>query len=466
MALLTSARSDGEGVAILKTIPSRDYDVAIIGSGPAGLTVAMKLADRLPLRIAVIESGSRGAMGRAQRLSAVSARGDLRGSYFSVHSQRCFGGTSTIWAGWCSMLEERAFSAGEWPIEYADHARYYPEAATMLEVDHTSHIEPIRALDGTEDLTYKPFYRTPAVKFNLKYGELLEQHDRIDVFLDKTVVELDHDAGRVRAARIRDSEAPEQPATTLEAETFVIACGGVGNPRLLLLSGIGSPPSVGGYFMCHPHLDISPRSPRIELDEEPIARVVTRRDEKIDHAIQLSTERAQRDGLVSIAVSFQIDRQVDSALLGRRRRVLASRTELATEMRPLAENRVYLGNDRDYLGQPNTRIDFTYGNEEEVARSWQAFTRELISSGLGRPSRAQYPFRFGHGGGHHLGATRMGRDPSRSVVDGDCRVHGMENLYVAGSSIFPASGVSNPTYAIVAFALRLADHLGDLRESA
>ena len=60
---------------------------------------------------------------------------------------------------------------------------------------------------------------------------------------------------------------------------------------------------------------------------------------------------------------------------------------------------------------------------------------------------------------HHLGATRMHTDPAMGVVDADCRVHGVSNLYVAGSSVFPTYGCSNPTLTLVALALRLADHL-------
>ena len=64
-----------------------------------------------------------------------------------------------------------------------------------------------------------------------------------------------------------------------------------------------------------------------------------------------------------------------------------------------------------------------------------------------------------YGDEHHTGATRMHRDPALGVVDADCRVHGVANLHVAGSSIFPTSGSANPTLTIVALALRLADHL-------
>lgn len=60
---------------------------------------------------------------------------------------------------------------------------------------------------------------------------------------------------------------------------------------------------------------------------------------------------------------------------------------------------------------------------------------------------------------HHCGGTRMHADPRKGVVDANCRVHGLANLYVAGSSIFPTSGHANPTVNLLAFALRLADHL-------
>jgi choline dehydrogenase-like flavoprotein len=60
---------------------------------------------------------------------------------------------------------------------------------------------------------------------------------------------------------------------------------------------------------------------------------------------------------------------------------------------------------------------------------------------------------------HHIGTTRMADDPREGVVDADCRVHGVSNLYVAGSSVFPTAGNANPTLTIVALALRLADRL-------
>ena len=62
-------------------------------------------------------------------------------------------------------------------------------------------------------------------------------------------------------------------------------------------------------------------------------------------------------------------------------------------------------------------------------------------------------------GNHHMGTTRMGHDPKQSVVDANGRVHGIGNLLIAGSSVFPSCGPVNPTFTIVALAIRMADHI-------
>ena len=68
----------------------------------------------------------------------------------------------------------------------------------------------------------------------------------------------------------------------------------------------------------------------------------------------------------------------------------------------------------------------------------------------------------GQPGDHHMGATRMSSSPDNGYVDSDCRVHQLDNLYIASSSVFPTSGYANPTLTIIALAVRLADHLREL----
>ena len=102
------------------------------------------------------------------------------------------------------------------------------------------------------------------------------------------------------------------------------------------------------------------------------------------------------------------------------------------------------------------------------------FDAELKRTGLGSVEKSEWletdtvdwPIdlaigRHPIGGYHHMGTTRMADDPTQGVVDAQCRTHGIENLYIAGSSVFPTSGWANPTLTIVAMTLRLADHLSE-----
>ena len=95
--------------------------------------------------------------------------------------------------------------------------------------------------------------------------------------------------------------------------------------------------------------------------------------------------------------------------------------------------------------------------------------RELGAAGIARlrvpGDGARFVWRQDPGG-HHMGATRMGRDPAVSVVDGDCRAHDVRNLYITGASVFTTGGDSNPTLTVVALAHRLADTLNRLRKDA
>ena len=138
------------------------------------------------------------------------------------------------------------------------------------------------------------------------------------------------------------------------------------------------------------------------------------------------------------------------------------------EQAPDPDSRVTLGDATDALGLPEIRLDWRLSEADK--RSLQAVHR-TIAEEFGR--RVSAGCRIDEwltadlttwssemiGGNHHMGTTRMSDDPRTGVVDRDCRVHGMANLFVAGSSVFPTGGSANPTLTIVALALRLADHL-------
>jgi choline dehydrogenase-like flavoprotein len=138
----------------------------------------------------------------------------------------------------------------------------------------------------------------------------------------------------------------------------------------------------------------------------------------------------------------------------------------AVEMTPNPDSRVTLGDERDRFGMPRVRVDWRLNADDRRGfdRLLAAVHEEIRRRGLGAFVHHQVGDCDGwphatSGGKHHMGTTRMHSDPRHGVVDPDCRVHGMANLYLAGSSVFPTGGYVNPTLTIVALAIRLADHL-------
>jgi choline dehydrogenase-like flavoprotein len=138
------------------------------------------------------------------------------------------------------------------------------------------------------------------------------------------------------------------------------------------------------------------------------------------------------------------------------------------EQAPNLDSRVTLSDQRDALGSPRVRLDWRLTElDHRTARTMagavrDAFRRQglaevdlpdwLQPGAEGWTSQVYGPF-------HPTGTTRMASDPKRGVVDANCRVHGVSNLFVAGSSVFPTSGYANPTFTIIALAIRLADHV-------
>jgi len=115
---------------------------------------------------------------------------------------------------------------------------------------------------------------------------------------------------------------------------------------------------------------------------------------------------------------------------------------------------------------PRVRVDWRWLplDIETVVRALQALASDMAASGIGQlrfspEGVAHDMLRDGAYGGHHIGTARMGKTPETGVVDADCKVFGIDNLFIAGSAVFPTSGQANPTLTVLALALRLTDHL-------
>lgn len=520
-----------------------EYDVCIVGAGVAGISLALEL-EGSGLRVCLLEAGGRGYERRVQDLF----HGEVDAvSYPPLRDTRlaALGGTSGVWAGWCRPLEVPDFENrpdavdSEWPFGLAALWPYYERAHPICGLGPCDYApEAWRAELGAEKLFADDanfvdrLFFVNARHFGERYLGDLQRSKQTDVVLHASVVRLVADRGgctqdegsggyaRVSAAEVRDDTGH---GFTLRAARFVLAAGGIENPRLLLMSA-DSPDAavsdesglVGRYFTDHAFVDFgslvldTPASMRFYLPAPVLAEAS--RDTSVRGVISLRDDAVRQSGLLNAALfvypqyethwSYEADavkallqlhakfarravpgnlrpylaravRAPHAVAVAMARRFLVRnenahrwRMRAMYESEPRYENRVTLSSERDKLGRPKAKVAWRLGDRDiaSMRRVTALFDERLREAGIGRLERAfaDEPDAWraaAEGGKHHMGTTRMHRDPGLGVVDENCRVHGTSNLFIAGSSVFPSCGYANPTLTIVALAIRLADHL-------
>lgn len=240
----------------------KDYDVLIVGSGPAGATVAAELAGH-GLLVAVLESG------RAKRTAHADALKDVRsrGIHIKEYSrERVIGGASTTWAGLSSPLDPIDFERRDWvpdsgwpigqgelePHYRAAAERYRFPAASMFQESGFTRLRATSVLRPSwQRLEEKLFLAAEEPQnFGKEQRAVFEREDT-DVYFDASVIELESVPGRVTGAKLRSSGGRE---AVIGARAIVLATGGIENARLLLLSnGLGNAhDQVGRRLMNHP----------------------------------------------------------------------------------------------------------------------------------------------------------------------------------------------------------------------
>jgi choline dehydrogenase-like flavoprotein len=233
----------------------------------------------------------------------------------------------------------------------------------------------------------------------------------------------------------------------IQARFYVLACGGIETPRILLLSrsreypnGIGNEyDHVGRYFM--EHMQVAGEG-RVDLQARPYHGPYV---EAISWQFHEDFKSRGHGGVV---VEFQSPRE-DTPTMG---------ISPIMEMEPSGRNRVALDEKlKDSFDNPKAKVVLKLSEKDiKTIETAQSLMRQIFSS-LGIKSvEISQKVDWLH---HHMGTCRMASDPREGVVDANLKVHGTENLYVAGSASFVTSSAAPPTLSIVALSLRLADHL-------
>ncbi|MFZ1988261.1 MAG: GMC family oxidoreductase, partial [Alphaproteobacteria bacterium] len=434
---------------------------------------------------------------------------------------RYFGGSTNHWGGHCVPLQPIDFETRDWipesgwPVSFDELKPYYERAHALIELGEDNY-DPqavanelgYKLFPFTGDKVVTTLSRYHPQRFGSRYATEIDDAPNINIYLYATVVSIDLDDSLRRATHVT-AKTLAGNTIRFRAQQFVVATGGIENARLLLdsnqqvTSGLGNEHDlVGRYFQDHiwyPRSYILPASfdpshaiYAMHMDYRQTPQVQIRchlaRSQNATRALRVPRYRAELATISSVLDSMT---RVNSSnftaldvmsLLGHPKAVWdyvssgigpeldAYLLNNYVEQVPNRDSRITLSGDRNALGQRLARLDWRLS---EIDRRGVRTAQNIIAQEVGRhhfgrlrnllPADDEESIILENAGWgcHHIGTTRMHDDPKRGVVERNCRMHACENIYVAGSSVFPCSGWANPTLTIVALALRLADHLND-----
>ena len=363
-------------------------------------------------------------------------------------------------------------------------------------------------------------YRSPGLlptdsplRFGQAYRAELAASADVQAVLNATVVDIVRAPGRDTVERVEFRSVAGRRGE-VRATAFVLAGGTVENTRLLLASEFRRcSDTLGGYFMEHPHLTVGSisyadmrrvlptwaalqRSRRVSFRPKLLPTPAYQRAHDILNAAMTLEVRGlpdcphlalpdlvrgvrdNRPGAELVRYAGRVARHPGMIVSAAYRRSLGRpacpghggiRLYCRSEQEPNAASRIVLGPERDAMGvrrahiswrltdrDRRTVVDFAHLVGGELLRL--GATDVTLDGWLAEPGAWAEDLR---GGPHHSGTTRMSDTAATGVVDRDSRVHGVPNLYVVGPSVFPTGGYANPTYTIIALAMRAADHLGE-----
>lgn len=516
-----------------------ETDLCIVGTGPAGFSIANEFAG-MDARVLLVESGGLWDEAETQSLYDVESTGDPRSLDQYLIRRRILGGSSYVWSGRCAPFDPIDFERrpwvpfSGWPITRKDVDPFLRRAASYLglgpyEYDETLW-ERFKVAPPRPDLdksTFSPMFwqfsrspRNPKKPADFARDRLSLRADNIDVLLhaNLTHVNTTSDGTRYRSAEVSTLGGRR---LEINSKAIVLCCGGVENARLLLASnraferGLGNQNDlVGRFLMDHIDCPIGNYDQRLAnplrsrfghywIDDKEgrhvyehglaISQDIQAREELLNcHPLVLARDpvsddpwnalkrlkAARRPYPRMLSDSRTLFARSPEIVKGLNRRYFKHRPQLdryernelhlMLEQAPNASSRISLSREkRDALGIPLSVLHWKVGEQEQktATRASALVLRQLRQLGFADPERLVIPednpdwIALCAERAHPTGTTRMSDSPSDGVVDRNCQVHGVEGLFVAGSSVFPTAGAANPTMMIVAMALRLADHL-------
>ena len=408
-------------------------------------------------------------------------------------------------AGW--PFDERELSP--WYIDAHHFGRFgpfnYDDMAFWERVLYARCFDPLPG-DKLRGAIMRAQYEENLHDFQVQFRETLKSASNITVLFNAHLLSIETDENRRRVTGLNCSTIERLPSCDgrpgilfkVRARRYALACGGIENVRLLQLSGdLGNNRRdlLGRGFMVHPLLT---NAARVRFDA-PVASEIRNffREQQIrllppetacgeyQHMVRpLVNPELVVDYLMFNAWGVLAARQETllEERIGNFRVILYFGADAATaivnlnwEQTPDDNSRIRLNPKRvdPIFAQPVAHVDWRLNETDkrsatraleitlDYLRARGARQQEMITDVGGGAEDWTFPPHEGalETGDHHMGALRMSAAPADGIVDIHSRLHSVDNLYIAGSAVFPTGGYANPTLTIVALALRLADHL-------
>jgi len=494
-------------------------DICIIGAGAAGITLACSLIDS-GIQVCLLESGGLDFSPDIQSLYDGVGVGLESASPTGCRLHH-FGGSTNHWRGWCARLKDIDFEPRSWiphsgwPIRRRDLDTYYEKAQAICQIGSLGFEESAFMNDelhfppfSSDKVDIRFFRFSPPTRFGQVYREQLSKAKNIKVFLyaNTTLLEANKTASTVRKVRLQTLEGK---TGEVRARIVVLSCGGMENARLLLLSnniqraGLGNSSGlVGRCFMQHIEGNVA----KI-LVTDPVAFAVFERFKRqaVEMVAEISISKRAQEMHGILNSGFTIKTEYRDGIgyeslrgiwgdikqghwpqdfsdrlwsvlndLGSIGRGISKKARpivhlyVRAEQLPNRDSQITLSDNLDVLGLPKIKVNWqlTQFDKHSIIEATHRVAEELGRLNIGRVKLEDWVTQDNNewpqpiwGGCHHMGTTRMTDDAAMGVVDRNCRMHTVSNLYIAGSSVFPTAGYVPPTLTIVALALRLGDHL-------
>lgn len=509
----------------------QDFDVCIVGAGAAGIAMAYRLAGS-SLKVILLVSGApadRGLPDAGRQALYDGTVGDflqrVDPEFLTRSRLNMYGGTTNHFGFWARPLDRAdyiprpGYREVGWPISQAELTPYYVAAQhfgqfgpfNYDDMEFWERVLYARCFDPLpgDQLTgavMRAQYEENLHDFQLQFREALKGAENITVLFNAYLLTISTNENQRHVSELNCSTIESSAcggstagvAFKVRARTYVLACGGIENVRLLQLSGgLGNNrrDQLGRGFMVHPLLT---NAARVHF-ERPIASEI--RNFFREQQIRLKPPAAA-DGVYQHMVAPLVNPELVFEYLvfnawgvlapthqtlleeqiGNFRIILyfgadhqSAVVNLNWEQAPNEDSRIMLDPRRadPVFGQPVAHVDWRL-NETDKRSALRAFEitfdylrgrgasrREWITDIGGGALDYTFPPAAGalETGDHHMGALRMAASSHDGIVDINSRLHSVDNLYIAGSAVFPTGGYANPTLTIVALALRLADHL-------